>query len=239
MIITSLNKNKSYEYYSNDKVFPVYWNDRTKKSFSLIKNYNSKRVLDVGCGDGSFSLKIQNFTKNIVYGIDVSETAVKLSIKKGINAIKCNINYERLPFKDEFFDIIFMGEVIEHLSNPDFAIKEIRRVLKDKGVLILSTPNLACWYNRLLLALGIQPIFSEVSTKKIFGRPGSQPVGHLRLFTLSTLKEFLKFYGFEVKKIKGATFESLPSWMIELDKLLSVYPQVSSILIVKAIKLDK
>ena len=57
--------------------------------------------------------------------------------------------------------------------------------------MLLSTPNLAAWYNRVLLALGVQPVFTEVSLRGIFGRPGSVVAGHLRIFTRSALAQLL------------------------------------------------
>jgi hypothetical protein len=58
-----------------------------------------------------------------------------------------------------------------------------RRVLRPGGVLLLSTPNLAAWFNRSLVLLGVQPVFSEVSLRRVYGRPGREVAGHLRLFT--------------------------------------------------------
>jgi 2-polyprenyl-3-methyl-5-hydroxy-6-metoxy-1,4-benzoquinol methylase len=59
-----------------------------------------------------------------------------------------------------------LRDVIEHLLNPDLAICGVLRVLKRGGFLVLSAPNLAKWLNRLLLFLGLQPRYSEVSTVK-------------------------------------------------------------------------
>ncbi len=63
-----------------------------------------------------------------------------------------------------------MEEVIEHLYNSDLVISEIYRILKRNGILILSTPNLASWINRLVLLLGYQPFSHDVSFIKGFGR---------------------------------------------------------------------
>ena len=67
---------------------------------------------------------------------------------------------------------MIMSELIEHLVDTDSAVDEVRRVLRPGGVLLLSTPNLAAWFNRGLVGLGIQPVFSEVSLRGIYGRPG-------------------------------------------------------------------
>ena len=80
-----------------------------------------------------------------------------------------------------------MSELIEHLVDTDSALDEALRVLKPGGSLLLSTPNLAAWYNRGLLALGVQPIFSEVSLRGVYGRPGSVVAGHLHMFTRGAL----------------------------------------------------
>lgn len=211
---------------------------RSKLCYNLIidlitKDVGSgkrKRILDVGCGDGSFIRKFKEVCE--VFGVDISRRAVKKVREVGINAYKVDVSSEKLPFEDRYFEIVYMGDIIEHLVNPDFAIKEVRRVLKLGGFLVLSTPNLACWYNRLLLLLGIQPVFSEVSTLRIFGRLGTCTVGHLRLFTLKALKEFLNYYGFQLMSILGASFLEHPKVLKYVDVVFSKLPSLASIIIV-------
>ena len=96
---------------------------------------------------------------------------------------------------------MIMSELIEHLVDTDAAVEEARRVLRPGGILLLSTPNLAAWFNRGLLGLGIQPVFSEVSLRGIYGRPGHEVVGHLRLFTRRALVEFLTARGFACERV--------------------------------------
>ncbi|MEM2293646.1 MAG: class I SAM-dependent methyltransferase [candidate division WOR-3 bacterium] len=204
---------------------------------SVLKYDGQPLMCDVGCADGSFTKIFGSVFK--VFGVDISRECVDKARIAGVNAYKVDVSSERLPFEDNFFHVVHMGEVIEHLINPDFAIREVRRVLKEDGFLVLSTPNLACWYNRLLLLLGIQPIFSEVSTVKIFGRPGQQVVGHLRLFTLRTLKEFLKYHRFKIIKIKGTSFDKLPTLIRKVDKFFTKIPSLSSIIIIVAQKEDE
>jgi hypothetical protein len=100
--------------------------------------------------------------------------------------------------------------------------------------LLLSTPNLAAWYNRVLLALGIQPIFTEVSLRAIYGRPGHQVAGHLRVFTRRALEQLLASVGFVEIDIKGAPYHDVPRPLRPLDRLLCRTPGLSSILLASA-----
>jgi ubiquinone/menaquinone biosynthesis C-methylase UbiE len=203
-----------------------------------IRSDGPKRILDVGCGDGSFISQFKEFFQ--VYGVDISQRAVRLATEAEVNAHRVDASFEKLPFENEHFDLVYMGDIIEHLINPDFAIKEVARVMKPTAFLVLSTPNLASWLNRVLLLLGIQPLFTEVSTVEVFKRgrskSDSRPVGHLRLFTIGTLKRFLNYYRFEVTKTKGSPAEGIPRVLSVFDRLFSGVPSLSSIIVVVARK---
>jgi SAM-dependent methyltransferase len=129
---------------------------------------------------------------------------------------------------------VLFSEVIEHLVDPDAALDELHRVLRPGGHLLLSTPNLAAWYNRALLLLGTQPVFSEVSLRGIHGRPGSQVVGHLRLFTARALRSMLPAAGFHVVRIAGAPYHDVPRPLRPLDRAACHVPSLASILLVHA-----
>jgi len=198
-----------------------------------------KRILDIGCGDGSFIKKFENDCE--VFGVDISSVAVKIAKEAGITAYEVDMSRTKLPFESEYFDLVYMGDVIEHLANPDFAIYEVARTLKPNGFLVLSTPNLASWLNRSLLLMGIQPLFSEVSTLWDFGRFGrldSFPVGHLRLFTYGALKKFLIHHRFKIVKVEGASYEGLPRVLNNIDRIFSRIHSLSSIVIVIASKMQ-
>ncbi|MDH5754020.1 MAG: class I SAM-dependent methyltransferase [Candidatus Bathyarchaeota archaeon] len=202
-----------------------------------INRRRRKKILDIGCGDGSFIVRFKKYCE--VFGVDISSRAIKIAKEAGVDAYKVNVSCEKLPFEGEYFDVVYMGDVIEHLINPDLAVNEATRVIKSNGFLVLSTPNLACWLNRLLLLLGMQPLFSEVSTVRNFGRfgrPGSFPVGHLRLFTYEVLKEFLTYYRFKIVNVVGAPCEGLPKVLSKMDRIFSKIPSLSSIVIVVARK---
>lgn len=197
-----------------------------------VGNLGEKRVLDIGCGDGSLSINFRKYSE--VFGIDVSHKAVDLARKAGLVAHTVDVSCEKLPFDNEYFDVVYMGDVIEHLVNPDFAICEVLRVLKTGCFLVLSTPNLASWLNRLLLLSGLQPLYSDVSTIKQFGRFGKQDfisLGHLRLFTNRALRQFLMFHHYNIVKVKGVASEGLPRTLSQIDRAFSRIPSLASIII--------
>jgi len=62
---------------------------------------------------------------------------------------KLRVSVEKFPFSDNYFDTVFAGEIIEHLYNPDHLLAETYRVLKPKGIFVLTPPNLASIHNRI------------------------------------------------------------------------------------------
>jgi SAM-dependent methyltransferase len=169
-----------------------------------------------------------------VIGLDWSCAALDLARRRGIRVARATIDGAGLPLASGSVDVIIMSELIEHLVDTDAALDEAARVLVPGGRLLLSTPNLAAWYNRVLLALGIQPIFTEVSLRAIYGRPGHQVAGHLRVFTRRALEQLLASVGFVEIDIKGAPYHDVPRPLRPLDRLLCRTPGLSSILLASA-----
>jgi SAM-dependent methyltransferase len=193
-------------------------------------------VLDVGCGDGAaLAVAAAQNPRHQFAGIDWSADALRQARARGLTAVRGTIE-TRLPVADGAADVVIMSELIEHLVDPDGALEEVRRVLRPGGALLLSTPNLAAWYNRGLLAAGIQPVFSEVSLRGVFGRPGSVVAGHLRLFTRRALTEFLTASGFRCVTVAGARYHDVPRLMQPLDRAFCRWPSAASILLVHARK---
>lgn len=94
-------------------------------------------ILDAGCGTGGLAVKLKRFGK--VTAVDVSDEAIRFSKKRGVGALKASV--DRLPFKNDQFDLVTSVDVIYHKMVDDAAVlKEIMRVLKPGGLLILRVP---------------------------------------------------------------------------------------------------
>ena len=199
------------------------------------------KALDLGCGNGDFSLRLAKVIQaDEIYGVDVSENIREVS-RSSIKAYKVNLNFEKLPFPHNFFDVVFAVELIEHLLNPDNMLSEAYRVLSPDGVFLLSTPNLASGINRLLILMGYMPYFSEPSLRYCAGilkrdKKNSNPSGHLRLYTLKAVKELLQFYSFKALKFYGSNAGYKSRALKIVDVAFSKTPSLASGIIVLAKK---
>jgi SAM-dependent methyltransferase len=192
-------------------------------------------VLDVGCGDGAAAaVAARRNPGHRLVGLDWSAGALGQARAAGIPLIRGGLDAPGLPVADGRADVVIMSELIEHLVDTDAALDEAHRVLRPGGSLLLSTPNLAAWYNRGLLALGVQPVFSEVSLRGVYGRPGSQVAGHLHMFTRRALVALLAARGFDVAAVAGARYHDVPRPLRQLDRAFCGWPAAASILLVHA-----
>lgn len=192
-------------------------------------------VLDVGCGDGSAAATAAGpLAGHRLIGVDWSQDALRRAAPRIPYTVRGELTDGGLPFATGAADAVLFSEVIEHLVDPDAALDELHRVLRPGGHLMLSTPNLAAWYNRGLLLAGVQPVFSEVSLRGIHGRPGREVVGHLRLYTARALRGLLPARGFDVVRIAGAPYHDVPRPLRPLDRAACRLPSLASILLVHA-----
>jgi len=120
---------------------------RIKKILKEIGNLKGKKVLDIGCEEGYISLRILSQNPEELYSIDICEKALE-SFRKKISTINTNSKViiekgflQKIPFKSNFFDFVICTEVIEHTPYLEEGLKEIHRVLKPNGILILTFPN--------------------------------------------------------------------------------------------------
>lgn len=169
-------------------------NVRWKKALKLIMEEKPSNVLDIGCSSGDISSALASDSIN-VFGIDLSPEKIRSANNKGLLSIISDVS-ENLPFKDSLFDVVFAGEIIEHLNDTDYLLEEIHRVLKKGGKLVITVPNTANLENRLRLLLGRYPIFVDYSAR------GTD--NHLRVYTERALTSQLKENKFKIELSTGS-----------------------------------
>ncbi|MDD5040091.1 MAG: class I SAM-dependent methyltransferase [Patescibacteria group bacterium] len=125
-----------------DKEEPYYLEHIARYAFAaqFVKN---KTVLDIACGSGYGSKYLADHGAARVIGVDSSDEAIRYSNKTYSTARTRYLvgDAHAIPLDDHSVDIVVSFETIEHFGGQDVFLKEVRRVLKDAGMLIISTPN--------------------------------------------------------------------------------------------------
>jgi SAM-dependent methyltransferase len=156
----------------------------------LLERSAGARVLDVGCGAANgYAPQVAARAASYV-GVDVSERAVALARRAGLDARVVD-DAAQLPFADGSFDAALCVEVLEHLFAPADAVAEIRRVLRPGGTLVASTPNAAYWRLRADLLRGV---WNPHGDERAIDEPWRDP--HIRFFTPASLERMLRRAGF-------------------------------------------
>lgn len=169
----------------------------------ILENAHGK-TLDAGYAACSLHKDVRKKIglKNI-FGIDTEP------VPKGFGGNYKRASAEKIPFRQNFFDTIIAGELMEHLKKPECFVKEANRVLKKNGKLIITTPNKNSWVNKL---------FHSYQT----------PI-HFCLFSPKELKELLAKNGFQVKEFfcLPYTMESSPGashkWFYPIRKIIHCF----------------
>lgn len=130
------------EYYSKAKEGSLCFSHPGMKIIQRYINSKIGKILDIGCGEGTrLAYLLNNNKEKEGYGIDISETAILLAKKNYpyLKFIKSDI--ESIPFKSNTFDLCYSAYVLEHLDNPEKLLREVKRLLKSNGLLVLIAPN--------------------------------------------------------------------------------------------------
>lgn len=149
------------------------------------------KILDVGVHSLFLLSKLNEQNFHQLYGIDVDVFINKINDKrkKLFNLKVCDLQYESIPFEDNYFDIIIMSEVIEHLFfNPTKCLRDLKRTLKPGGKLIITTPNV----------FRIANIVKMVKCTNIFALPSKGPSGHFKEYSLKDLEDYANICEFKV-----------------------------------------
>lgn len=113
-----------------------------KRTLSIQDKYEGN-ILDVGCGGGELIKIVGERSKrgSKFFGLDISEKLCEIARQKNPEAEIVQGDAENLPYTDNKFDVVFMTEALEHMLDHKKAIMEVGRVLKPRGIFIVTVPN--------------------------------------------------------------------------------------------------
>lgn len=159
---------------------------------SQYEKLGAPKILDIGCSTGRALKNFRHCGNPDLYGIDLREE----DLPEYITFKTCDIEHDRLPFPDNYFDVVYNKSVLEHVINTENFVQESLRVLKPGGIFIGLTPD---WE----------------STYKIFW----DDYTHVKPFTKKGLRDCLKIIGFD--KSNCEIFYQLPfTWKSKFYKII-------------------
>ena len=129
-----------------------------KKEFKVISQIiqNNKRVLDIGCGDGTLMSYLKVNQQNDVRGLEPKKDLVQKCISKGLSVIEGDAEKELIQFPKKSFDYVVLSQTLQAFIYPEEVLKQLLRIGKQT---IVSIPNFGYWKVRLhLLLKGTMPI---------------------------------------------------------------------------------
>lgn len=148
-----------------------------------LAKFTRGKILDAGFAGSS-----NPYLRGDVTGLDIKKAEKPKNYKKVVVA-----NCQKMPFKNKTFDTIVSGDMIEHIENPSEFLRECYRVLKDDGVLIISTPNASFFPLFILNALFIKKLYFNDT--------------HINLFHPRIFYKLLRYNKFKlVKMLSGGIY---------------------------------
>jgi SAM-dependent methyltransferase len=118
---------------------------------------NVSRILDVGCGDGSFGFAIKSRQAAYIHGLTYSREEADRAKTRLDNVSILDLNdliQDNCKFTTEYFDCIVCSHILEHLNWPKQILSGLKNYLADDGVLIVALPNVLAWRQRILFLIG-------------------------------------------------------------------------------------
>lgn len=183
---------------------------RAKIIIEEINPQSGERIIDLGCGTGYYLYLLNNLAISLkLTGFDNDKRALD-EAKNTLNNKKIDFiagDMHKMPFKNNTFDKAISSEVLEHLRNDDVALKEIFRILKPGGILVLSVPSINYPFLWDPVNWVLQHFFNSHIKTGFFSGIW---FGHIRLYSFNELKNKIERAGFKIEKAEELTYWCLP-----------------------------
>ena len=173
-----------------------------KKEFEAISKIikNNKRVLDVGCGDGTLMEYLKKYQKNDVRGLEPQKNLAQKCISKGLPVIEGDAEKDLLQFPKKSFDYVILSQTLQAFINPEKVLEELLRIGKQT---IVTIPNFGYWKVRFhLLFKGTMPV-----TKNLPNEWYNTP--NLHMCTIQDFVNFCKKKNIKIDKSMCLTNEKI------------------------------
>jgi 2-polyprenyl-3-methyl-5-hydroxy-6-metoxy-1,4-benzoquinol methylase len=155
---------------------------------------NAATILDVGCGDGSFSAGLKSNRELEVWGIEIDELAAAEAVNKLDRVLVGDAIALVNELPDNHFDCIYCNDILEHLIDPEKLLEILKSKLKSDGRLVASIPNVRYFWNIVDLVFYGKWNYTD---EGILDRT------HLRFFTKKSMQKMFTNNGYEVISIDG------------------------------------
>lgn len=202
-----IDTEKFYELTSN--VGDMALKRRIKTIIEYLDMKPKDRILDCGCGNGFHLMIIHNLGESKLYGFDLDKKLL-IKAKKKIGNPSVKLTYGeiyQIPYQDASFDKIVLSEVLEHIPDDLMALREVSRVLKKKGLLIITVPN----HNYPFLWDPVNKLLEFFTSKHIsHGFWAGIWNMHLRLYKRNEIIELVRKANFEIEEIENLTHYCFP-----------------------------
>jgi len=155
------------------KTEATHWWHKSKRRFvkQFITTYAGKKnitILDIGCGTGKNMEELAQYGD--VWGVDASDDALSFCKKRGLTQIKKGM-VEHLPFKKDVFNVVCALDILEHVDDC-VVIKEIKRVLKDDGYVVITVPAFSWLWSKWDEILHHKRRYTKKSLKAVLEKEG-------------------------------------------------------------------
>jgi 2-polyprenyl-3-methyl-5-hydroxy-6-metoxy-1,4-benzoquinol methylase len=206
----------------------------------LVQDRPYAAMCDLGCDDGQWTSELARCSRSrTIVGVEIGAERAQIAHTRGIRVVVSDLT-RGFPFTDGAFDLVHANQVIEHVSDVDHFLAEVKRVLRVGGVAVISTENGSSWHNVAAAAMGWQ-IFSLTNVSARSRSVGNPLALHRRgplvptswthktIFNYRGLLDIVAAHGLTVLDAVGAGYHPLPAGLGRIDVRHSHFVTVKAV----------
>ncbi len=194
-------------------------------------------VLDLGCGDGRIANQV--FNRQIDFGLDISQSALKQARQRQIYKKLLLAPAEKIPLDNNSVDLVFSNCTLEHIKDLERVLKEVSRILKPNGILAFTVPSKFYTEYNFCTKIGFKPL------TRFYGWLRNKKLNHFHLYSLNQWEMLLNKHDLSLKnyyyyhQLSTLIYWDSLFWLNPLFKLLSWHPRLLEKRITKMISQAK